>query len=605
VCVCVLFGVAAEAKVYKSYDDVLKSADKAEIAVMKAALEKAGYGEEKLLLDGAPVVFAWFAAPANLPDAPPRYIPYGVGGIIRAGGYPEGGTFAWSCGEWSDETGGNSQVLLPGFALGSHTAHVTYTVEVEEEPVAAGADSGSIIVFAGDLDVQGIDNDDPEDPEEEDPEADPGALIGLDGARREITLTMYPASAFPASQPDDYHYWTAHLSCDPVGKLEFWDDDDGGNEVTDLSWEGHIVQGQWEGEEIPSTLYVQGVDDGEVTVTFTCHADDHYQIQTAAYTDTVKFAVAELHILQDAEDITNTTHDEIVGKRINLQGQVLPVGLDISAHQWTIPGSVIADFHVGQGDPENGPYTPGEVVPLEDLTQDSVEFYWHDGGDGRQVHYSITIGEDTLDCVATFDVKRPQAEVTTVTRSVEVNEDPNSAEWFLALRFGTPEQGGEPGIEFHGTVTMPNGFSGETCYCQLYNQNHRLRLEQPLSPWQEAVGEGLDNDFPYKRLHWSVAIDPTPETDDTPALELTDGADLGEVSDSATMWLMFKPEGDDSIWVPLRRVDWWWQGRALKQADGTWELDWGANSIEPEDADTTSYPTWTYNIEMIEWVWVE
>jgi len=47
--VCVLFGAVAEAKVYKSYDDVLKSADKAEIAAMQAALERAGYGGDTLM----------------------------------------------------------------------------------------------------------------------------------------------------------------------------------------------------------------------------------------------------------------------------------------------------------------------------------------------------------------------------------------------------------------------------------------------------------------------------------------------------------------------------------------------------------------------------
>ena len=74
---CVLLSATAEAKVFKSYDDVLKSGDKAALAAMQAALQKAGPGEAKLLDDGEPSVLVWFSGP-------PYYYP--LENTMRTGG---------------------------------------------------------------------------------------------------------------------------------------------------------------------------------------------------------------------------------------------------------------------------------------------------------------------------------------------------------------------------------------------------------------------------------------------------------------------------------------------------------------------------------------
>jgi len=67
------------------------------------------------------------------------------------------------------------------------------------------------------------------------------------------------------------------------------------------------------------------------------------------------------------------------------------------------------------------------------------------------------------------------------------------------------------------------------------------------------------------------------------------------------MWLMFKPDGANSIWVPLRKVWWYWRASATK-VNGQWQLDEGSDhSVDPASTDTTEYPTWTYNIAMNDW----
>ncbi|MFO7956919.1 MAG: hypothetical protein R6X33_07440, partial [Candidatus Brocadiia bacterium] len=313
--------------------------------------------------------------------------------------------------------------------------------------------------------------------------------------------------------------------------------------------------------------------------------------------DRIRATVIDVDIKQDGSVISGTTHSEIVGKRISLTGEVLPTGLSVSNEQWTIPGERIADFYVGPHDanePENS-YVPGEVVELTDLSDSSTSFYWVDGADGREVTYDVTVEGRPFQAVAIFDVKRPTATMDCTTGHVVVHEE--HGDWFAALRFGDPTIQ-EDGIRFECTVNVPQGFTGSTCFVQLYSLHHRLRDDSPLHLWQYKQGSGLDHTFPY-------AIGTI--TEDSPGLELYDGDDMAEVDDSATMWFMFKPsvvEGD-AIWVPLRKVDWWWQALAVKDGD-EWELDSGANSVDPESTDTTEFPEWTSNIEDTlndDWQW--
>jgi hypothetical protein len=56
------------------------------------------------------------------------------------------------------------------------------------------------------------------------------------------------------------------------------------------------------------------------------------------------------------------------------------------------------------------------------------------------------------------------------------------------------------------------------------------------------------------------------------------------------MWLGYK-HNTQSIWVPLRRVDWTWSGSASDN-DGTWELNEETHSVNPEDENTYEFPVW-------------
>ena len=69
------------------------------------------------------------------------------------------------------------------------------------------------------------------------------------------------------------------------------------------------------------------------------------------------------------------------------------------------------------------------------------------------------------------------------------------------------------------------------------------------------------------------------------------------VSNSFTMWLLFLPSGPNTIQVPLRAVNWYWEGSATNGPSG-WVIESGtvSHSIDPASYPTEQYPYWTDNI---------
>jgi hypothetical protein len=66
------------------------------------------------------------------------------------------------------------------------------------------------------------------------------------------------------------------------------------------------------------------------------------------------------------------------------------------------------------------------------------------------------------------------------------------------------------------------------------------------------------------------------------------------------MVLMFKPEGQDSEWIPMQFIDWEWQGGAQyydTPSNPHWEMENSATN-EPQGVTpqpTEQYPEWTKN----------
>ena len=292
--------------------------------------------------------------------------------------------------------------------------------------------------------------------------------------------------------------------------------------------------------------------------------------------DSTSMQVIRLDIKQNGNVITGTTQDVIVGQKISLTADIQPAGTTFSNPQWTVPGNRIAGYTANN--------TTGTVTQLSNTSGSSINFYWVDGGNGRQVQLSATINGQTVTASATFNVKRPTGQVTTQTGTVNVD---NLA---LKLRYGTFIDNGINGIAFSSNITIPSGFSGSLKWVQIATPLRRRRLNS--GAWERWTGAGLDTQFPY---------DTGSTTNDSPETALESIYQEKTVNDSFEMWLMFLPDGTDSILVPLRKVNWSWAGDAVRSGQ-SWSLVSSSNTQNPSDADTTTYPTWTRNVTSNTWV---
>lgn len=298
---------------------------------------------------------------------------------------------------------------------------------------------------------------------------------------------------------------------------------------------------------------------------------------TAIYGGEISYAAnitaVKVDITRDGNTITDQTLNTIVGERIGLAASVLPTGVTVSGFQWSIPGYIVGGYSADSN--------TGSVNQNVAVNDSAATFYWVDGGDSRSVTCSVTLGGTICSGTTTFNVRRPTAQITSTTGSVDI--DKSSTPW--GLRFGVPW----PGIAFTQTITIPSGFSGSTEWVQLADPLRRRK--KPDGTWDRWAGAGLDTDYPY-----SAAT----STTDSPATSLDSGYVEKTANDSFTMYLMFQPSGFGSIFVPLRQVSWSWGGDAV-YSGGTWLLPFSHNTLNPVDTDTTSFPEWTRNAANNTW----
>ncbi len=244
-----------------------------------------------------------------------------------------------------------------------------------------------------------------------------------------------------------------------------------------------------------------------------------------------------------------------------------------------MPGTRVANF-VGSA-------STGTLTQLSNLNVTPLTFYWADGGDNRQVTLGCRIGTTQFDKSATFNVKRPTASVTTSTGTVALDLASGGT---FSLHFGVLSTSGTPGITFSRSITLPTGFTGDTQWVQVVDST--LRTKTPNGGNMLTLqGSGLDTTYPY-------AVGSSTEGSPRSGISPCDFSSIS-VSDSYTMWLMFRPTGTNAIWVPLRQVNWSWSGQGGRFTTCGWILSSSSHSTNPADQNSTTFPTWTSNVSTL------
>lgn len=269
-----------------------------------------------------------------------------------------------------------------------------------------------------------------------------------------------------------------------------------------------------------------------------------------------------------AGDISDTNVTSLVGQRITLSCDLVgPPGSSpppITNYQWTVPGTALTNFYVST-DPLQ---TNGYPVLLTEKTSNTVRFCWVDSGT-KLVSCKVKAMGKEWAAETCFSVKRPNATLTaTIEADVEV--------WNNLLRF---QNNAFQGIAFWG---RDEDTSGDWQLIQTGHQLYRYQ-EGGTTNWSRGEGSGLDTAYP------------NPNQYDSPFTELPAGGSETTANGSFTTYLAFRLTPADVL-VPIRQINWSWEGDAWTNASGVWTLGYGTANVDHADAPAPPTISWTNNI---------
>ncbi|MGB5039302.1 MAG: hypothetical protein WBQ66_22045, partial [Blastocatellia bacterium] len=274
------------------------------------------------------------------------------------------------------------------------------------------------------------------------------------------------------------------------------------------------------------------------------------------YSTTATFVVAPIQVeilLSGVPVPSSPPTSTIVGKKIRLSAKVTGAKQrHISAYDWSVQGSVISDYVTSPA--------AGTVIPFNGSIAPTANFYWVNGafsGENRNVSLTVTVFGMSRTVSATFKVYRPTAVVTPVSGQIEIND--TCEENLIQLAYGcflpTPA-----GMEISRTVTIPAGFNGTVGWANILISSNRIKTYKEPQDGVVAIRQqayGLDAVFPWPNTRPNGAFWDAPgiylNTHDGIPVDLREGF----VEDDFLAYLMFKPSGADSIYVPLRAVNWY------------------------------------------------
>jgi len=312
-----------------------------------------------------------------------------------------------------------------------------------------------------------------------------------------------------------------------------------------------------------------------------------------------------LKIMWDNVNITGSNVTTIVGQRIILTAEVAS-GLLATSYQWTVPPNRVADYHIEPPGTTNGWATMTSFI---NTTSNNVNFCWVNQGP-KQVSCSVTLTNGlTVTGKTTFNVKTPTVNYfTSITGPIDIIPNPNP----LAIFFGSPwvlscGNENQTGIVYTAQVTAPISLGGRLKFTQVVAVNHQRTVNTIVDSteslqipawWLDGKDPSGSHGGPYDiDGGQQIAISDS----DMPYQPLTYGYNKYEVKfDRFQLYLMFKPSVD-SIWVPISRITWGWNGVAVSSDGGTnWsKLSGSQITNNPPGSNVTAFPQWTNVVSTI------
>ena len=338
----------------------------------------------------------------------------------------------------------------------------------------------------------------------------------------------------------------------------------------------------------PQSVYVEGIAAGTATLTWEVKSG-----QRTVSSDFVKFTVVGIDITGGGSPLPGTATNVMVGQHIVLDGVVSAGNAKVTNIQWTVPGNRIRNYTQSQDlDDSKGVV---ETLDAADLKADHVEYYWIDGGTNLNVNLSIVINGIHFSADTYFNVLRPTATMESRTTR---NEHPIDIINNNYMGLGTPDATDTNGITWTAYVESPIG--GSIAFTQLVNSDCIFTYPTGRSLELSTRGEFmLDTNTQYANEYLPIAANTGAIliSTDSPGGPVGSGNHVSNTGYFET-FLMYKPDGLDSIWVTLRQLHWWWSGDAspLSGTPAKWILDGSDYSHDPTSMDSILLPQWEHNV---------
>jgi hypothetical protein len=262
-------------------------------------------------------------------------------------------------------------------------------------------------------------------------------------------------------------------------------------------------------------------------------------------------------------------------------------------------GDIVKHFDLALGQLQN------LTVP-DDLSDPELSYYYAVARDGYPLAVeALVTANDNPDRVffpeagANYDLKGPTSVVmTSATTTVIVGSVGGDTSQTL-LSFGDPTL--LPGIQFQFTATAPPGDNGYVAGTQLVQKE---TTSSPAGTWQNTGGSfWLDACPIYAAVQTGIAGPPGANhqfiwrASDSPFTELVPAFTLVTRSDIFRMHFMYRPAGTESIWVPIGKLDWFWNGTATRNGNPLVNHGWtgptnSTFSASPIGSTSSDFPQW-------------
>lgn len=277
-----------------------------------------------------------------------------------------------------------------------------------------------------------------------------------------------------------------------------------------------------------------------------------------------------MRIIANNADRTGETADILIGLVVHATALIdgPPEWRQNPTYQWSVQGHVLEDYQIAADESfartvplDDGHAGDAATPPSPGLKQREVQFFWASTTESPKLRdLSVTVGNingQSHGASAKYNVYEPMSTGTASLDTLGMVDDPNRIGLFRTAG------GFRAGIVLEGSVQVPADFGqGDWHIVQKWTPGrHRTSAAGGFhSPYQGV--SGLDNWHPYLAVldpyvneAWPTGPDARAAWDE-PYMPLLEGSVENSMDDWFETFMMFRPAGPDSRWVPLRRVTW-------------------------------------------------